>query len=176
VDKETAQIAMWYGLTFLLVLGGLAGSYALWRLGRLLREVQETVHEATDEAVPLIGKAGESLDTVNDQLKKVDLMMDSAVDAVEAADVAVRAVSIAVTEPVKMATGAVAGVTEALTSFRQRVADPLDDDDADDSIDSEPLTPPKARMSRFRRGAKDQPAGTGFDSTEEGPPEDEGRA
>lgn len=121
MDPQTAKTAMWYGLTFLFVVGGFGLAYALIRTGRLLAEVQESVHEATDEAVPVIAKAGEGVEAVNDQLRKVDLMMDSAVDAVEAADVAVRAVSMAVTEPVKIASGAVAGVTEAVTSFRARV-------------------------------------------------------
>jgi hypothetical protein len=78
-----------------------------------------------------MAKAGVSMDRVNDQLGKVDLMMDSAVDMADALDSTVRAVSHAVTEPVRAVSSTVAGAAEAARSFRDRVTTDESPDVAD---------------------------------------------
>ncbi len=118
---DDAKLVMWLGLAFLFAAGGLGIAYALWRVGRLLTVVQGDLHRTVDEVVPLIGKAGTSIDSVNGQLQKVDMLLDSAVDVADSVDTTVRAVSMAVTEPVKKAAGAMAGVGEAVHSFRTRM-------------------------------------------------------
>ena len=66
---------------------------------------------------------------MNAQLDKLDTATDSAVDAVEAADEAVRAVSFAIKRPVQKLTGLSAGVSHGWASlatrrgWRQAVAD-----------------------------------------------------
>ena len=55
---------------------------------------------------------------MNAQMEKVDRMTDSAVDAADSVDTAVRAVSLAVTRPVQIATGFAAGVTHGVADFR----------------------------------------------------------
>jgi hypothetical protein len=122
VDGDTAKAIMWLGLALLFALGGLGTGYVLWRVGRLLRRTERDLHRTVDEVVPIIVKAGVSVDRVNDQLGKVDVMMDSAVDMTDALDSTVRAVSHAVTEPVKAVSTTVAGAAEAARSFRDRVA------------------------------------------------------
>jgi hypothetical protein len=121
VDGETAKAIMWLGLALLFALSGLGTGYVLWRVGRLLRRTEHDLHRTVDEVVPIIAKTGVSVDRVNDQLGKVDVMMDSAVDMTEALDSTVRAVSHAVTEPVKVVSSTVAGAAEAARSFRDRV-------------------------------------------------------
>jgi hypothetical protein len=128
VDGETAKAIMWLGLALLFALAGIGSVYVLWRLGRLLRRTERDLHRTVDEVVPIMAKAGVSMDRVNDQLGKVDVMMDSAVDMADALDSTVRAVSHAVTEPVKIVSSTVAGAAEAARSFRERV---VADDDAD---------------------------------------------
>ena len=128
MEIEGAKDVMWLGLAFLFVVGGAALAYLLLRTGRLLRGLERDLHRTVDEVVPVISRASGTMDAVNEGLGKVDLMLDSAVDAVDAADTTVRAVSIAVTEPVKKVSGAVAGVTEAVSSFRERVTQEFDDD------------------------------------------------
>ncbi len=123
MDIEFAKTLMWLGLAVLFGIGGLALAYALWRVGRMLRGLERDVTRTVDEVVPVIAKSGISMDTVNTQLEKVDVMLDSAVDMTESLDTAVRAVSMAVVEPVKKVSGAVAGVGEAVVSFRDRMAD-----------------------------------------------------
>lgn len=130
MDGETAKAIMWLGLALLFAAAGLGLGYALWRLGRILRTAERDMHRAVDEVVPLIVKAGVSMDQVNDQLGKVDVMMDSAVDMTEALDTTVRAVSHAVTEPVRVVSTTIAGAAEAARSFRGRVSGSWDDADA----------------------------------------------
>jgi hypothetical protein len=114
---------MWLGLAFLFVGLGAGLAYALWRTGKLLKAVEVDLHRTVDEVVPVIAKTAESVDAVNDQLGKVDLMLDSAVDMTESLDTAVRAVSLAVTEPVKKVSSTMAGMTEAVSSFRERMTE-----------------------------------------------------
>lgn len=118
-----AKDIMWLGLAAFLVLVGSGLAYALWRTGRVLIGVEEDLHRTIDEFIPVITKAAVSVDTVNSQLGKIDLMLDSAVDMTESLDTTVRAVSIAITEPVKKVSGIVAGAGEAVASFRDRMRD-----------------------------------------------------
>ncbi len=122
MDTDTAKAIMWLGLALLFALVGLGTGYLLWRVGRLLRGTERDLHRTVDEVVPVIAKAGVSVDHVNDQLGKVDVMMDSVVDMTDALDSTVRAVSHAITEPVKVVSSTLAGATEAARSFRDRVA------------------------------------------------------
>lgn len=124
MQYDDAKAIMWLGLALLFGAGGLGLGYALWRTGRMLRRVEGDLHRTVDEFVPLITKANVSMDAVNDQLGKVDVMMDSAVDMVDALDISVRTVSHAVVEPVKAVAGAMAGVSAAAASFRDHVSNP----------------------------------------------------
>src|SRR5439155_16886151 len=66
---------------------------------------------AEESVLPVIGKVGGSVDRVNGQLDKVDRITDSALDAAESVDTAIRAVSHAITRPVTKVSGFAAGVT-----------------------------------------------------------------
>ena len=122
MDGDLAKTIMWLGLALLFALAGIGTAYVLFRVGRLLGRTERDLHRTVDEVVPIIAKAGVSMDRVNDQLGKVDVMMDSAVDMTDALDSTVRAVSHAVTEPVRVVSSTVAGAAEAARSFRDRVA------------------------------------------------------
>ena len=60
------------------------------------------------------------MDRVNGQLDKVDQITDSAVDAVESVDTAIRAVSMAITRPIQKITGFAAGVSYGAAEFKTR--------------------------------------------------------
>jgi hypothetical protein len=57
---------------------------------------------------------------VNGQLDKVDRITDSAADAVERVDAAVRTVSMAITRPVQKVSGFAAGVSYGAADFKVR--------------------------------------------------------
>ena len=105
---------------FLLALG-LAGAYALLRLGGTFQRLSSLIAGTEREVLPVVEKVGGTVDRVNAELDKVDVMTDSAVDAVDSADTAVRAVSFAVTKPVQKVSGFVTGLSYgASTLAKQR--------------------------------------------------------
>ena len=67
--------------------------------------------------LPVINKTGVTLDHVNTELDKIDVMTDSAVDAVSAIDRAVRAVSAIVTAPIEALAGLAAAFRHGVSSL-----------------------------------------------------------
>jgi predicted PurR-regulated permease PerM len=104
-------------LIIFLIVVGLAVGYAFWRLGVLFSQLRTTVQHTEEEVLPVINKTGGTLDRVNKELDKVDVMTDSAVDAVTAVDRAVRAVSAVVTAPVQALAGLAAAIRHGVSSF-----------------------------------------------------------
>lgn len=118
-ELETIDV-LWIALSVFLVLVGAALTFALIRLAGTLRSTSSLVQGLEKEMLPLITKAGGTVDRVNLQLDKVDRVTDSAVDAADSLDTAVRAVTIALTAPVKKISGLTAGLSHGLAAFRVR--------------------------------------------------------
>ena len=97
---------------------GLSLAYAFLRLGGTLARVSAFIKGAQEEVLPVINKVGGTVDRVNGQLDKVDLVTDSAVDAADSLDTAVRAVSLAIQRPVQKVAGLAAGVAHGTAAFR----------------------------------------------------------
>ena len=104
-------------LAIFLVVVGLAIAYAFWRLGVLFSQLRDTVEHTEVEVLPVVGKTGVTLDHVNAELDKIDVMTDSAVDAVTAIDRAVRAVSAIVTAPIEALAGLAAAFRHGVSSL-----------------------------------------------------------
>ncbi|MBD0329073.1 MAG: hypothetical protein ICV64_03105 [Thermoleophilia bacterium] len=98
----------------------LAFAYALVRLGGTFGRLSALIKGTQDELLPVFGKVGGTVDRVNAQLDKVDVVTDSAVDAADAADTAVRAVSVALKRPVEKLSGLAAGLTYGLAELKAR--------------------------------------------------------
>jgi uncharacterized protein YoxC len=111
---EIADIA----LAVFLVLVGLGIAYVCLRLGGTLQRLSAFIRGAQDEVLPVVSKVGTTVDHVNAQMEKVDRMTDSAVDAVDSADTAVRAVSMAITRPVQIVSGLAAGLTHGVADLK----------------------------------------------------------
>jgi hypothetical protein len=108
-----------YGaLAFFLVVAGLAIAYGAFRLGGALGRASSLIEGTETELLPVIAKLGGTLDRVNTQLDKVDVMTDSAVDAVATVDVGVRRVTGVVTRPIQALAGLFAGARHASSSVR----------------------------------------------------------
>jgi hypothetical protein len=97
---------------------GISLAYLFVRLAGTATEVSTFIRGAGDSVLPVIGKVGGSMDRVNGQLDKVDRITDSAVDAAESVDTAVRAVSLAITRPVQKVSGFAAGVSFGAADFK----------------------------------------------------------
>ncbi|HZS25003.1 MAG TPA: hypothetical protein VFA30_08445 [Gaiellaceae bacterium] len=105
-------------LAVFLLAVGLSTAYLLTRLGGTIGRLSAFITGAQSEVLPVINKVGGSVDRVNAQLDKVDRITDSAVDAADSVDTAVRAVSMAVTRPVQKLSGFAAGVTYGAADFK----------------------------------------------------------
>jgi predicted PurR-regulated permease PerM len=104
-------------LAVFLVVVGLAIAYAFWKLGVLLAQLRRTVRNTEREVLPVIGKTGGTIDRVNTQLDKLDVMTDGAVEAVTAVERAIRAVSALVTAPVQALAGIATAIRHGVSSF-----------------------------------------------------------
>lgn len=118
-DLETLDV-LWIALSAFLAVVGLALAYALVRLAGTLRSASSLVQGLEREVLPLINKAGGTVDRVNVQLEKLDRVTDSAVDAADNLDTAVRAVTIALTRPVQKISGLAAGLAHGFAALRAR--------------------------------------------------------
>jgi uncharacterized protein YoxC len=116
----SASDVAYIALTIFLVATGLGIAYAFFRLGDTFAKLSSFIRGTEQEVLPVINKAGGTIDRVNHQLDKLDEATDSAVDAVEAVDQAVRAVSFAVKTPVKKSAGFAAAISNGFATLRAR--------------------------------------------------------
>jgi hypothetical protein len=105
-------------LSIFLIAVGLALAYAFLRLAETFSRVSTFVRKTEREFLPVLTKVGGTVDRVNTQLDKVDVITDSAVDAVTAVDTGVRTVSSAVRRPVQKLAGFAAGVSYGASSLK----------------------------------------------------------
>jgi hypothetical protein len=109
-----------YALAVFFVASGLGLAYMLVRLGGTFGRLSSLISGTERDFLPVVQKAGGTVDRVNDQLDKLDVVTDSAVGMAESADTAVRAVSTAITTPVKKVSGLAAAVSHGTSAFRSR--------------------------------------------------------
>jgi hypothetical protein len=115
----SAGDAAYWGLAVFLVLLGVGSLIALVKLGRLFDRLSSLVRGTERDALPVVVKAGGTVDRVNYQLDKLDTVTDSAVSMADSADTAVRAVSTAIAKPVEKVSGLAAGVSHGFASLRK---------------------------------------------------------
>jgi uncharacterized protein YoxC len=111
---------LWIALSVLCVLVALALSYLLFRLGGTVGRLTSFIQGLEREVLPVINQASGTMERVNAQLDKVDRVTDSAVDAADSVDTAVRAVTFALTRPVQKISGLVEGIAHGASSLRAR--------------------------------------------------------
>ena len=107
-------------LAVFLFVVGLALGYAFFRLGGTLARLSSFIRGAEEEVLPVINKMGGTVDRVNAQLDKVDHVTDSAVDAADSVDTAVRAVTFAIQRPVQRIAAVAAGLSHGFAELRTR--------------------------------------------------------
>ena len=94
-----------YALAAFFVASGAGLLYLFIRMGGTFARLSSFIKGSERDLLPVIVKAGGTVDRVNDQLDKLDTVTDSAVSMADSADTAVRAVSTAITTPVKKVSG-----------------------------------------------------------------------
>jgi hypothetical protein len=120
VLASTAGDVLDYALAIFFVATGLGLAYMLLRLGGTFGRLSSFLRGTERDLLPVFVKAGGTVDRVNDQLDKLDVVTDSAVSMADSADTAVRAVTTAITAPVKKVTGAASGISHGVAAFRAR--------------------------------------------------------
>src|SRR3954452_10138890 len=116
---SAADIA-YIALAIFLVLVGLGLAFTFYWLGASFQRLASLIGGVERETLPVINKVGGSVDRVNGQLDKMDRVTDSAVDAAESVDTAVRAVSFAIARPVQKLSGLAAAVSHGASSLKAR--------------------------------------------------------
>ena len=120
VLASTSGDVLDYALAVFLVVAGFGLAYMLVRLGGTFGTLSSLIKGTERDLLPVIVKSGTTVDLVNEQLEKLDVVTDSAVSMAENADTAVRAVSTAITAPVKKVTGLAAAVSHGFAALRSR--------------------------------------------------------
>jgi len=116
----SAGDAAYFALSVFLLAVGLGLGWMFFRLAVTFDRLSSFIRGTERDLLPVITKAGGTVDRVNTQLDKLDQATDSAVDAVDAVDEAVRAASFAVKRPVQKLTGISAGAAHGWASLRTR--------------------------------------------------------
>lgn len=109
-----------YALAIFFVASGAGLAYMLLRMGGTFGRLSSFIAGTEREVLPVIEKSGGTIDRVNRELDKLDIVTDSAVSMAESADTAVRAVSTAITTPVKKVTGLSAAISHGFAALRAR--------------------------------------------------------
>ena len=120
VLASTAGDVAYYGLAVFLVAIGLGTAYMLFRLGQTFGRLSSLIAGTERDLLPVIVKTGGTVDRINHQLDKADVVTDSAVSIAESADTAVRAVSYAITTPVEKVSAFAAGVAHGVASLKKK--------------------------------------------------------
>jgi uncharacterized protein YoxC len=116
--SSTAGDIAYVALAFFLVAVGATLGYAFVRLAGMLRRVSSLIGGVEQELVPVLNKAGGSIDRINDQLDKLDVVTDSAVDAVESVDTVLRAIAGVIKLPAKKLAAWTAGLVHGLAALK----------------------------------------------------------
>ena len=109
-----------YALAAFFVASGAGLAYMLIRMGGTFARLSSFIKGTERDLLPVIVKAGGTVDRVNDQIDKLDTVTDSAVAMADSADTAVRAVSTAITTPVKKVSGLAAAVSHGVSALKTR--------------------------------------------------------
>lgn len=120
VLASIASDALDWALAFFFVATGAFLSYMLFRLGGTFARLSSLIKGTERDLLPVFVKSGTTVDRVNDQLDKMDVVTDSAVSMAESADTAVRAVSTAIATPVKKISGLASGISHGFAALRAR--------------------------------------------------------
>jgi len=109
-----------YAAAFFFVLVAIAMAYALIKAAKTLERVDKVLADVDHEAVPLMQKAGVTLDGVNANLTNVDDITKDVADITDKIDSMANIIEGAVSGPARKAAAFSAGVQTAVSSFMRR--------------------------------------------------------
>jgi len=117
---STPTIVLSYAAAFFFVVVAIAAAYALFKTGAAVARLDTVLSDVDREAVPLMQKAGTTLDGVNANLGNVDQITKDVADITDKIDNMATVVEGAVSTPARKAASFSAGVQGAVSSFMRR--------------------------------------------------------
>jgi uncharacterized protein YoxC len=120
VAMSTSSLVLRYAAAFFFILVAIAAAYALFKAGKTMGRVEQVLADVDKEALPLMNKAGKTLDEVNVSLANVGEITKDVSQMTDKVDRMAGAVEGAVTAPARKAAAFSAGVTEAVGTFFRR--------------------------------------------------------
>jgi uncharacterized protein YoxC len=120
VAVSTSSLVLRYAAAFFFILVAITAAYALFRAGKAMGRVEQVLADVDKEALPLMNKAGKTLDEVNVSLANVGQITKDVSQVTDKVDRVAGAVEGAVTTPARKAAAFSAGVTEAVGTFFKR--------------------------------------------------------
>ena len=117
---ETPSLVLRYAAAFFFVLVAVFLAYMLFKAARALERVDKVLADVDENAIPLMQKAGGTLDGVNANLENVDEITKDVAGITDKIDKMATSVEGAVTTPARKAAAFSAGVQSAVSSFMKR--------------------------------------------------------
>lgn len=120
VAMSTPSLVLRYAAAFFFVVVAIAAAYALFKTGKTLQRVDTVLEDVDRQTVPLLQKAGTTLDEVNANLSNVDQITEDVAGITDKVDKMANAVEGAMSAPARKAAAFSAGVQSAVSSFMHR--------------------------------------------------------
>ncbi len=139
----TSSDILRYAAAFFFVLVAIAIAYACIKVAKALDRVDTVMADVDREAMPLMQKAGVTLDNVNANLSNVDDITKDVADITDKIDSMANVIEGAVTKPARKAAAFSAGVQTAMSSFMRRDKTAPEPDFAEEDVTTA-WTPPAA--------------------------------
>ena len=117
---STASLVLRYSAAFFFVLVAIFLAYALFKAAKTLERLDKVLLDVDENGIPLMQKAGETLDGVNANLDNVDEITKDVAGITDKIDTMANAVESAVSTPARKAAAFSAGVQSAVSSFMRK--------------------------------------------------------
>ena len=117
---STPSLVLRYAAAFFFVVVAIFMAYALFKAAKALERVDKVLADVDENGVPLMRKAGTTLDGVNANLGNVDEITKDVAGITDKLDKMAGSVETAVTTPARKAAAFSAGVQSAVSNFMKR--------------------------------------------------------
>jgi uncharacterized protein YoxC len=119
-EMSTPSLVLRFAAAFFFVLVAIFLAYMLFKAAKALERLDKVLADVDENGIPLMRKAGDTLDAVNANLGNVDEITKDVAGITDKIDKMATSVEGAVTTPARKAAAFGAGVQSAVSSFMKR--------------------------------------------------------
>src|SRR5665647_1241856 len=120
IAMSTPSLVLRYAAAFFFVVVAIFMAYALFKAAKALERVDKVLADVDENGIPLMQKAGTTLDGVNANLGNVDEITKDVAGITDKLDKMAGSMENVVTTPARKAAAFSAGVQSAVSSFMKR--------------------------------------------------------